>query len=239
MSTPCPRVKFGLREHAPGTAVVLSTGSATGSGWPIRAANRGNLAGFGGFAGAPLAMEATVGFLHRLEGLIPLGRGDQVHLHGIETLVKDAFLEPKDLEVLRNGVNAIVGKVGVEVVLIHVELDIFVKCQVVTVPFIPEGLELCQYGRSAGNHFWSTQKLGVKGPVCLTAMLGLCEWLVVCPPIGLSPHSVEDVKYLGRVSKEPLFKGSSGLKGFARGCELVMGLVMPQDWCAGNQLLVN
>jgi hypothetical protein len=56
-----------------------------------------------------LAVEATIGFLYRLKGLIPLRRGDQIHLNGVKTLVKNAFLEPKNLEVLRDWLNAIVG----------------------------------------------------------------------------------------------------------------------------------
>ena len=59
------------------------------------------------------------------------------------------------------------------------------------------------------------------------------------PPAGLTPHCVEDVKYLGRVKKEALFKGSVGLEDFVRSSELHMGRVVSQDWGAGNQLLVN
>jgi hypothetical protein len=48
---------------------------------------------------------------------------------------------------------------------------------------------------------------------------------------------VEDVKYIGKVKKEALFKGSIGLEDFVRSSELRMGRVV--DWDAGNQLLVN
>ena len=82
-----------------------------------------------------------------------------------------------------------------KVMLLHVELNILVEREVTPVAFIPEGLELGQDGRSAGNHFWSTQKLGVKGLVCLTAIFGLRERLAVCPPTGLSPPLLVEMQW--------------------------------------------
>ncbi len=38
----------------------------------------------------------------------------------------------------------------------------------------------------------------MQGPKCLAAVPGLRERLAVSPPAGLTPQSVEDVKYLGR-----------------------------------------
>jgi hypothetical protein len=114
--------------------------------------------------------------------------------------------------------------------LLHVELNVLVESEVPTVTLIPEGLELGQDGRSAGNCLGPTKKLGMTGFESLTAILGLREWLAVRPPSGLAPHSVEDVKYLGRVSKESPFKGSCGLEDFIGSSKLLMGQVVPQDW---------
>ncbi len=102
-----------------------------------------------------------------------------------------------------------------------------------------EGLELGQNGRSTGNRFMSSKQLGLSCPVCLLSVLGLYEWLAVCPPIALSPRSVENIKYLSQVSKETLVKGSGGLEVLIWGHELSVRDVMPQDWCSGDQLLVD
>jgi hypothetical protein len=90
-----------------------------------------------------LAVEGTVRLLDRLKGRISLRRCDHIHFHNVEALVGDTLLEPKDLEVLGKGCDAIVGEVSVKVMLLHVQLNILVKIVVATVTLIPEGLKRC------------------------------------------------------------------------------------------------
>jgi hypothetical protein len=227
-------IKFRLGEHATRTLVTIATETLIGFRSASGVTHGGYLVDSKGITRISLAVEVTVGFLNRLEGLAPLRCGDQVHLHCVKALIGNALLEPKDLEVLGDGVNSVVAEVGMEIMLLHVELNVLVESEVPTVTLIPEGLELGQDGCSAGNHLGPAKKLGMKGFESLTAILGLREWLAVRPPSGLAPHSVEDVKYLGRVSKESPFKGSCGLEDFVGSSKLLMGQVVPQDWGSSN-----
>ncbi len=79
----------------------------------------------------------------------------------------------------------------------------------------------------------------MQSPKCLAAIPGLREGLAMSPPAGLTPHSVEDVKYLGRVLEEAPFKGSVGFEMVVCHGELCVWRVMPQDWGSSNKLLVN
>jgi len=179
-------IEFRLVEHATRKSVTIATGTLTGCRSASDVTHGGYLADSKGITRTSLAVEVTVGFLDRLKGLVPLRCGNQVHLHCVEALIGNALLEPKDLEVLGDGVNSVVAEVGMEIMLLHVELNVLVESEVPTVTLIPEGLELGQDGRSAGNCLGPTKKLGMTGFESLTAILGLREWLAVRPPSGLA-----------------------------------------------------
>ena len=74
----------------------------------------------------------------------------------------------------------------------------------------------------------------MQSPKCLAAVPGLRERLAVSPPAGLAPHSVKDVKYLGRVLEEALTKGSVGFEVVVCHGELCVWRVMPQYWGASG-----
>jgi hypothetical protein len=96
-----------------------------------------------------------------LESLVSLGCSNQVHLHGLKTLVDNPVLKPENLEVLGEGCHPVVREVSVEVMLLHVQLDVLVKGVIAAVPFVLEGLELTKDSSSASDRFGSTEELGM------------------------------------------------------------------------------
>ena len=141
-------VEFSLREHTSSSSVGVPVATGAGVIWASTgdshqgATYRGYLAGAWGVSQAPLAVKAAVSLLNRLKGRVSLRGSNHIHLHDVKALVSDTLLEPEDLEVLGEGRNAIVREVSVEVVLLHVQLDVIVEGEVASVTLVLEGLKL-------------------------------------------------------------------------------------------------
>jgi hypothetical protein len=136
-------VELGLGEHSSSSSVTVPSAAGAGGARASGCATyRGHLACSRAISQATLAVEGTVRLLDRLKGRISFRRCDHIHLHNVKVPIGDTLLEPEDLEVLGEGCDTIVCEVSVKVVLLHVQLDVRVECEVASVTLIPEGLKL-------------------------------------------------------------------------------------------------
>ncbi len=68
------------------------------------------------------------------------------------------------------------------VMLLNVKIHVLVKVEVLAVSFIPEGLQLGTYSVPGRDNPLPAKEECVQGPVHLTPILGLANFLHVMPP---------------------------------------------------------
>jgi hypothetical protein len=147
-------VKFDLAGQillAVPSTLATATATATGHTSASPSPHGGHLACFGRFSRLLRELEVHISFLHGGEGCVACRSSKDRGPNCVKALVGNTLLEPKDLEALGKGFNAIFPKVIGVVVPRHVEGYILVEVDVPPIVIILKRLESGHDGAS-GRH---------------------------------------------------------------------------------------
>ncbi len=79
------------------------------------------------------------------------------------------------------------------VMLLNMKIRVLVEIEVLAVSLMSEGLQPGHNGIPGQDNLLSAKEESVQGPVHLSPILGLAEFLHVTPPAQFPPASMEDV----------------------------------------------
>jgi hypothetical protein len=130
------------------STLATATATATGHTSVPPSPQGGHLACFGRLSCIVCVLEVHISFLHGSEGHVVCRSGKDRGPNRVEALVNNTLLEPKDLEALGQGVNALFPKFIVVVVPRHVEGYILVEVEVPPITIVLKRLESGHDGAS-------------------------------------------------------------------------------------------